>query len=652
MTIPLRILILEDDPSDAELEIAMLERAGYACQWQRIETEAEFLTCLKTSTYDLVLADYNLPAFDGLTALKLFLTHQLDLPFILVSGKVSEEITIESLRAGATDYVLKSHLARLGPVVSRALQEKAEQQQRRQAEASLRQSEERFRQVVSSISDHIYVTEITAEGAQRNLYLSPHVEALTGYPLEKFAADWSFWPVQVIHPDDQALAAAQFAELAQGRASEAEYRLIRADGSVIWVRDSARVESSSSTARIIYGLVSNITGRKQAEEEIRQLNEDLERRVLDRTRELSALYEVSSVASEALDLDTTLQRSLERVLSAMRSNFGLIHLLAETDHIPALAIQQGLSPEVILQVERTGLFSQIIQDGEVLVIPNLSGDLRTSEVAHLCHLSSYVGVPMRAGGRILGVLSVFGTTGQQFNMEEVALLASIADQVGVVVENARLRQRAKRAAVIEERERLARELHDSVTQSLYSLTLFAEAGRELTKGNDLSAIDCNFAQIGETSHHALKEMRLLVHELRPLDLQREGLVMALHRRLSAVEGRVNVKARLVAEELLELPAAVEEELYRIIQEALNNALKHAAAKSVIIYLRVVDEQVEVEIVDDGVGFRFEAISHNGGMGLISMRERAEKLGGKLIIDSTPDRGTKIKVRVKVGEIGA
>jgi PAS domain S-box-containing protein len=142
-------------------------------------------------------------------------------------------------------------------------------QERKQVEESLRQSERRFRQVVSSISDHIYVTEVTAADQHINLYISPHVEALTGYPVAKFVDDWSFWPTVVIHPDDRAAAAVQAAQLAQGQNSQVEYRLIRADGEIIWVRDSGRSEKDLSQQSLItYGVVSDITIRKQAEVEL------------------------------------------------------------------------------------------------------------------------------------------------------------------------------------------------------------------------------------------------------------------------------------------------------------------------------------------------------------------------------------------------
>jgi PAS domain S-box-containing protein len=138
--------------------------------------------------------------------------------------------------------------------------------ERKQVEAALRQSEQRFRQVVSSISDHIYVTELTQDGQRLNLYMSSHIEPLTGYPLDRFMADWSFWPSTLIHPDDRTAAAAQAERLALGQDSELEYRMIRANDDIIWVRDSGRVEKDTTSKNlIIYGLVSDITERKQAE---------------------------------------------------------------------------------------------------------------------------------------------------------------------------------------------------------------------------------------------------------------------------------------------------------------------------------------------------------------------------------------------------
>lgn len=133
MTIPLKLLLLEDDPLDAELNIEALEGEGYQCDWQRVETRKDFLAELDNPDYNIILADYNLPSFDGMQALELFMERGLDIPFILVSGKLGEDIAVEAVKAGATDYVLKDRLSRLAPSVKRALEEhqwRREDQQR------------------------------------------------------------------------------------------------------------------------------------------------------------------------------------------------------------------------------------------------------------------------------------------------------------------------------------------------------------------------------------------------------------------------------------------------------------------------------------------------------------------------------------------
>ncbi len=171
-----------------------------------------------------------------------------------------------------------------------------------QSGEALRRSEERFRHVVSSVSDYIYMTEFTKEGRPINGYIAPNVETLTGYPVEKFLADWGFWPTTLIHPDDRAAAAAQAGRFAKGENSEVEYRLIRADGRVIWVRDSGRVEQNPANGSIIvYGVVSDITGRKQAEEALAQAH--------DRTLEASRL-KTQLLANVGHDLRTPLNAIL------------------------------------------------------------------------------------------------------------------------------------------------------------------------------------------------------------------------------------------------------------------------------------------------------------------------------------------------------
>jgi signal transduction histidine kinase len=257
---------------------------------------------------------------------------------------------------------------------------------------------------------------------------------------------------------------------------------------------------------------------------------------------------------------------------------------------------------------------------------------------------TYVGVPMRTRGQTVGVLSIFREPTQpRFGQEELALLVSIADQVGVVVESTRLRRRAEQAAVLEERQRLARDLHDSVTQALYSVTLLAETGRLAARAGDLTTVESCLERLGGVTQQALKEMRLLIYELRPPALEREGLAGALQQRLDAVEARAGVDARLLIQGEVKLTAPQEEALYRIALEALNNALKHAGANVVTVWIFDDGGRVGLEVSDDGRGFDLGAVAHEGGLGLVTMRERAGQVGADLNIQSAPGEGTRVEV---------
>lgn len=207
-----------------------------------------------------------------------------------------------------------------------------------------------------------------------------------------------------------------------------------------------RVEERTAELRVINeALQRELAEHKRAEDELRKLNAELEQRVAGRTGELAALYEVTAVTSgESPNLET----ALERVLVAMRSHTGAIHLMDETGETLHLAVQQGIPPGVVAQMDSipscSGLVGRVVEHGEPLVVRDLSADPRAPQAVRATGLHAYVGVPMRAGGRVVGVLSVFGEAEHPFNVEEIALLASIADHVGVAVENVYLFDRIQR----------------------------------------------------------------------------------------------------------------------------------------------------------------------------------------------------------------
>jgi signal transduction histidine kinase/ActR/RegA family two-component response regulator len=420
----------------------------------------------------------------------------------------------------------------------------------------------------------------------------------------------------------------------------------------------ADVELLSSLAQWAVIAIENarLLERARAERDhSMKLMETFERRVADRTRELTALYEVTAIIGKYLDLDEMLKEVLGRALEAMRSDVGTIHLLAdETDGKELYLIaRQGIPPDIEACADAAlagdAMGGKVVAERRSLTVFDLraSVDLQMSCITRLGSRPIYAGAPIQVSGQALGVVGVIGEADEPFSVEEVALLTSIAEHTGMAVENARLRRHAERAAVLAERERLARELHDSVAQSLYSLILLAGAGRDTVKAGQQERVAQYLVRVEEIAHQALKEMRLLVYELRPAALERDGLAVALHHRLETVESRAGVQTRLLAEKDVALPAPIEEGLYYIAREALNNALKHAAATSVTVRIDVRDECVTLEIADDGVGFDAKAVEAGGGIGLSSMRERAERLGGSLEVISAPGTGTRVEVSVGV-----
>jgi signal transduction histidine kinase len=444
----------------------------------------------------------------------------------------------------------------------------------------------------------------------------------------------------VTHLNNQALTGElQTANIALERArSELEQRV-----------EKRTSDLSAANAR----LQVEITDRKQAEEEIQNLNQNLAHRVAVRTRELAALYEVAEVASQALDMKTTLQQLLERVLRAVDCHAGAIHLFDPEKQILNLAVHQGLSSNTITKIESiprgSSWVGQVIEQGRPLIISNTPAGEQMYLSNFGADLGICAGLPMQARGEILGVLSVFEKhIHSDLCVEGMDLLKTVTDLVAVVVESTRLRQLAKKVAVTQERERLARELHDSVTQSLYSLTLLAEWGADLLTAVDLDGVQQRITEIGETARQALKEMRLLVYELRPAVLEQDGLASALQRRVDAVERRAGVEVILEVASLLKLPAVLEEGLYRIALEALNNALKHASPSLVTVQFGADNNCVTLTITDNGIGFNtLQATENSGGLGLVSMRERAEQLGGQVSIVSVSGTGTTVEVNVEI-----
>lgn len=273
-------------------------------------------------------------------------------------------------------------------------------------------------------------------------------------------------------------------------------------------------------------------------------------------------------------------------------------------------------------------------------------DLRCSQLHHFMNEVAWdvlVAVPLVVRSQTVGTLVGYYVPDEAPGEDEIAFLSIIADQAAVAVENARLFVEAQGKAALEERQKLARELHDSVSQALYGIALGARTARELLERDPPRAAG-PIDYVASLAEAGLAEMRALIFELRPESLATEGLVAALSKQAGSLRARhgLTVTATLGAEP--DVPLHVKEALYRIAQEALHNIIRHARATHVELHLTSSERDVELTVRDDGQGFEAGG-TFPGHLGLRSMRERAVSLGGEIRVESAPGAGTCITVRI-------
>lgn len=386
--------------------------------------------------------------------------------------------------------------------------------------------------------------------------------------------------------------------------------------------------------------------------------ETLEQRVSERTRELSALLEVSHTVTSTLELEPLLGLILDQ-LQTVVDNVGAGIFVPQGEYLRVLDYRGPIPREQmvgrIFRIDQAPSYREILHnDGRPIIIDDVWGQ---SPHAHKYqrstntpldpsyqYIRSLLVVPLKVKERLIGVVRIDHNAPNAYTPRHAELALAFANQAAVAIENARLYARAQEAAMLEERQRLARDLHDSVTQALYGTTLYAEAAARLLAVGDYATATDYVRDVGHTTQEALREMRLLLFELRPPDLAQDGLAAALRTRMAAVEGRVPGLSTVVeVREDIPLPSPVEEALYGVAREALNNALKHASARQVRLSLRREDAAVALEIEDDGDGFDPATAAHGGGFGLRGMTERVARVRGILSVRSTPGQGTVVRV---------
>jgi signal transduction histidine kinase len=422
----------------------------------------------------------------------------------------------------------------------------------------------------------------------------------------------------------------------------------------LMIRFAQLASIALDNARLHTSLQQELAERRRAEAELQKSHLTLEGRVRERTRELEILNSIAAAVNRTLDLREVFQYAIGTTGEALGLEIGAAYRLdeeaaPEPGPLLILLAHRGLSAEFLRFVERLPLKGSMIEkalpSGGPLVWRSSEYDLEPVRQAMGREgLIFGISVPFVAQGRLLGAMVLGSRVERSMSGEELSLLGAIGQEVSMAVENARLYDRAQQMAAMEERNRLAQELHDSVTQSLYSLTLYAEAAARMLEAGDRGKAVEHLRELGDTAREALQEMRLLIFELKPLDLERAELAEAIRSRLDAVESRVGLKADLRVAGEASLGNPLKLELYHVAREALNNVLKHASARHVSVVLTLSREEAALEVSDDGKGFDPQAGRASGGLGLAGMAARAGRVGGRLSVQSRPGGGTKVSFR--------
>jgi signal transduction histidine kinase len=362
------------------------------------------------------------------------------------------------------------------------------------------------------------------------------------------------------------------------------------------------------------------------------------------------LAAITDAVAPGSSLDDALTRLAEAAREISGASYAAIGIPEADGDAFSAFIHVGMSDGLVAQMgplPRThGMLDAMLHDPEPLRLPDIKKDPRFRGWWPSAHpqMSSFLGVPIVGQGEVVGAFYLTDKIGAPgFTDEDEASIGLLASHAAAAIESAAMFEDSRTLALAEERERMARELHDALNQSLFSLSLTARAAsRHLATDPERTA-----EELGEISHlsrQAMTELRAVVDGLRTPDVDRDGLVPAI-RSLAQLMSRVHhIEVEVVAEGDPGLEGRAEHEVFRIVQEAMTNAVRHAQAAKVTVSV-LNGESLEVVVDDDGVGFDPDRSSRGRRLGLTSMRERASSLGGRIVITSSPGEGATVRLEV-------
>jgi signal transduction histidine kinase len=401
---------------------------------------------------------------------------------------------------------------------------------------------------------------------------------------------------------------------------------------------------------------------RQRTQEIVQINNSLEQRVAARTRELTTLLEVSQKVATSPDIQPLLSLILDRVEGVVTCTAATIFLKEDDQNLSLLTYRGPMSREELPNLwsfEGAEHYQEVLRSLQTVIISDVRTDdklataWRRTMKQHLGetpdYILSWMGVPLLVRKRVIGLLVFHHHVANYYSIDQANIASAFAQQAALAIENTRLYEQAQQVAILRERQRLARDLHDSVSQALYSVALGARAAQKIVHQqlgdetrNELSEPIDHILTMAEAG---LAEMRALIFELRPETLENEGLISALTKQITAIRARHGLEIEVSLCEEPDLSMDLKLLIYRLTQETLNNIIKHAKASRIDFKLICMKDKVNLTIRDNGQGF--DTTVPSKGLGLRSMRERVEQVNGRIKVISEPNRGTTISVLIPI-----
>ena len=513
----------------------------------------------------------------------------------------------------------------------------------KQAELELEESRVQYQNLVETMNEGLAIVD----GNLILTYVNPRLLEMLGYKQEDMLGK----NVSIFFDQENfEIVRAQFKNRREGHENPYTVLVLRKDGSELHALVAPAVVFDEG-GKFLHSIavISDISQQVEA-------NQLLDQRIRERKEEIASLMRVSRIVVSSLGFEKQIKTILEQ-LDVVINCVGASVLLREENLLITETFQQQIPHELTVSLVRpfyqSGQINEQFWQGEALIFNRLRGQAQEErEFFRLTEnflgsvpseMVSWIGMPVRSRKSLIGVLSAYASQEDFFTPQMAELMQAFANQIAIVFENNRLYKQAQALAAASERNRLARELHDSVTQSLYSVRLYAEAVRSALTAGKIPAADKNLDQLISIARDGMSDLRLLIFELKPPVLEELGLLGALHKRLEMVETRVGIKSDFFVEGEPELSHDVEIQLYWVVYEALSNVLKHANAKNVFLKFSFINGKTTVLLRDDGVGFDLDGFNLSQSSGLKNIVDRVEGLGGSIKIQSTPGEGTSIRI---------